>query len=107
MGHVKERFGDDWARIGRLSIIEETEEGKYVRMANLGLVACHTVNGVATIHSNLIKHTIFKDYYEFAPEKFQNKTNGVTPRRWLAFCNPALRQLITQYLGTDTWITNL
>lgn len=76
-------------------------------MAYLAVVASHTVNGVADIHSNIIRHTIFKDFYEMWPEKFQNKTNGVTPRRWLAFCNPPLCDLLTSTLGTDKWITNL
>lgn len=76
-------------------------------MAYLAMVASHTVNGVAAIHSDIIKHTIFSEFYELWPEKFQNKTNGVTPRRWLAMCNPALRQLITATLGSNDWITDL
>jgi len=100
--------GDDYARIGRMSIIEEGEGmGKCVRMAHLALIASHTVNGVAAIHSDLIKTTIFKDFYAVMPEKFQNKTNGVTQRRWLAFCNPALSALITETLGTDAWVREL
>ena len=101
-------LGDDYNRIGRMSIIEEGEGmDKSVRMAHLALIASHTVNGVAEIHSELIKTTIFKDFYEIMPEKFQNKTNGVTPRRWLAFCNPPLAKLITETLGTDAWIKEL
>ena len=65
------------------------------------------VNGVAAIHSELIKETIFKDFYEVWPEKFQNKTNGVTQRRWLALCNPGLRSAISEALGTEEWITQL
>ena len=76
-------------------------------MAYLAVVASHTVNGVAAIHSDIIRNTIFKDFADLWPEKFQNKTNGVTPRRWLAFCNPPLRQLITNTLGTDAWINDL
>lgn len=76
-------------------------------MAYLAVVASSTVNGVAAIHSDIIRNTIFKDFADLWPEKFQNKTNGVTPRRWLAFCNPPLRQLITETLGTDDWINNL
>ena len=94
-------MGDDYDRIGRMSIIEEGEGYKNVRMAHLALIASHTVNGVAAIHSELIKTTIFKEFYEIMPEKFQNKTNGVTQRRWLSFCNPALGDLITETLGTD------
>ena len=101
-------MGDDYDRIGRMSIIEEGEGmDKAVRMAHLALIASHTVNGVAAIHSELIKTTIFKDFYEIMPEKFQNKTNGVTPRRWLAFCNPPLAALITETLGTDAWVKEL
>ena len=76
-------------------------------MAYLAIVASHSVNGVAAIHSEIIKTTIFKDFAELWPEKFQNKTNGVTPRRWLAFCNPPLRELLTRTLGGDEWIRNL
>ena len=76
-------------------------------MAYLAVVASSSVNGVAAIHSDIIRNTIFKDFADLWPEKFQNKTNGVTPRRWLAFCNPPLRQLITKTLGTDEWINRL
>lgn len=76
-------------------------------MAYLAIVASHSVNGVAAIHSEIIKNTIFKDFADFWPQRFQNKTNGVTPRRWLAFCNPPLRKLLTETLGTDDWINNL
>jgi starch phosphorylase len=100
-------MGDDYDRIGRMSIIEEGEGYKNVRMAHLALIASHTVNGVAAIHSELIKTTIFKEFYEIMPEKFQNKTNGVTQRRWLSFCNPALGDLITETLGTDAWVKEL
>lgn len=76
-------------------------------MAYLAIVASHSVNGVAAIHSEIIKNTIFKDFADFWPKRFQNKTNGVTPRRWLAFCNPPLRQLITETLGTENWVNDL
>jgi len=100
-------IGDDYVRIGRMSIIEEGTGEKMVRMAHLAMVASHTVNGVAAIHSELIKKTIFKDFYDLMPDKFQNKTNGVTQRRWLAFCNPQLRDLISSKLGDDAWIREL
>ena len=100
-------MGDDYDTIGRMSIIEEGDGHKNVRMAHLALIASHTVNGVAAIHSELIKTTIFKDFYQIMPEKFQNKTNGVTQRRWLAFCNPKLSALITETLGTSAWIKEL
>lgn len=76
-------------------------------MAYLAVVASHTINGVAAIHSEIIKDTIFREFHELWPDKFQNKTNGVTPRRWLAMCNPPLRALITETLGSDAWITDL
>lgn len=80
---------------------------RFVRMAYLALVASHTVNGVAAIHSEIIKTSIFKDFAGLWPNKFQNKTNGVTPRRWLAFCNVPLQDLITKTLGTSDWIRDL
>lgn len=73
---VRAKYGDDWARISRMSIIEEGEGDKFVRMAFLAVAVSHTVNGVAAIHSQIIKDTIFKDFYEMWPQKFQNKTNG-------------------------------
>eukprot|EP00894_Picocystis_sp_ML_P001991 jgi/Pico_ML_1/52508/g3204.t2 len=104
---IKEKVDD--ATLGRLSIIEDSpyDGEKFVRMAYLAMVASHTVNGVAAIHSELIKETIFADFYKIWPEKFQNKTNGVTQRRWLAFCNPKLRGIISETLGTEEWITDL
>jgi len=105
---LRAKLGDDHARIGRMYIIEDGPGGeKLVRMAYLAVVASHTVNGVAAIHSDIIRNTIFKDFADLEPSKFQNKTNGVTPRRWLAFCNPPLRDLITKTLGDDGWINNL
>jgi len=104
---LRGKYGDDWERISRMSIIEEAYGEKHVRMAYLGVVCSHTVNGVAAIHSDIIKNTIFKDFYALWPEKFQNKTNGVTQRRWLAFCNPPLRKLISKTLGNEDWITDL
>lgn len=77
---------------------------KMVRMAYLGVIASHTVNGVAAIHSQIIRDELFRDFAELWPEKFTNVTNGVTQRRWLAFCNEPLRHLITQRLGSDAWI---
>ena len=76
-------------------------------MAFMAVIGSKSTNGVAAIHSDIIKHTIFKDFYEIYPEKFQNKTNGVTPRRWLAYCNPGLRELITKTLGSNEWIKHL
>jgi starch phosphorylase len=70
-------------------------------MAYLAVVSSSAVNGVAAIHSEIVKDDIFNDFYKLFPEKFQNKTNGVTPRRWLAFCNPPLSKLITDTLGDN------
>jgi starch phosphorylase len=94
MQELRGTLGNDYQTMGRMSIIEEGEP-KSVRMAHLAMVACHTVNGVAAIHSEIIKNNIFKDFYKIMPQKFQNKTNGVTQRRWLAWCNPSLSKLLT------------
>lgn len=75
-----------------------------VRMANLCVIAAHTVNGVAAIHSEIVKDEVFNDFYKIWPSKFQNKTNGVTPRRWLSFCNPELSKIITKWVGSDDWV---
>lgn len=88
-----------------LSIVEEDGE-KRINMAHLAIVGSHAVNGVARLHSELIKETLFKNFYELWPEKFQNKTNGITPRRWLLLCNPALSDLISDKIG-DTWPVHL
>ena len=74
-----------------------------VNMAYLAVVVANKVNGVAAIHSEIVKAETFNDFYKIFPSKFQNKTNGVTPRRWLAFCNPELSSLITKKLGNDDW----
>ena len=81
--------------------------GDTVHMANMAVYASSYVNGVARIHTELLKSTVLKDWYELYPERFCNKTNGITQRRWLALCNPELSALITELLGTDSWITDL
>ncbi|CAL5213000.1 unnamed protein product [Lathyrus oleraceus] len=78
-----------------------------VRMANLCVVGGFSVNGVAEIHSEIVKEEVFNEFYELWPEKFQNKTNGVTPRRWIRFCNPDLSKIITKWIGTEDWVTDL
>ena len=88
-----------------MSIIEEGGE-KRVRMARLPSSGSHSVNGVAALHSEILKNELFRDFAELWPEKFNNKTNGVTQRRWLLKCNPPLAKLITDAIG-DGWITDL
>ncbi len=102
---VHDTFGDDVNRVRRMSIISEGEQPS-VQMANLGIVGTHKVNGVAALHTELIKKTIFRDFYELYPERFTNKTNGITPRRWLKQCNKPLSELITGEIG-DSWVTHL
>ena len=102
---VRIRFLGDEERIVRMSIIDETGE-RYVRMAHLACVGSHAINGVATLHSELLKSDVLKDFYEMWPQKFSNKTNGVTPRRWMVLSNPQLAQLITEHIG-DGWIKDL
>jgi len=92
-------------KMGVLSIVEE-EGVKRINMAHLAIVGSHAVNGVARLHSELIKKTLFKNFYELWPEKFQNKTNGITPRRWLLLCNPVLSDLISDKIG-DKWPAHL
>ncbi|HTG82043.1 MAG TPA: glycogen/starch/alpha-glucan phosphorylase [Geobacteraceae bacterium] len=99
------RFPEDDQRIARLSLIDETGE-KYVRMANLACVGSHAINGVAALHTELLKKTVLHDFHELFPEKFHNITNGVTPRRWLALSNPELTKLVSSKLG-DGWLSNL
>lgn len=105
MEEVRSKFPEDNARLRRMSIIEEEPE-KRVNMAHLAIVASHTINGVAEIHSGLLKTTVFKDFYDMYPTRFQNKTNGITPRRWLLMCNPSLSDVISERIGED-WVTNL
>jgi starch phosphorylase len=102
---VRERFPGDAGRVARISLVEEGAERK-IRMANLAIVGSHSTNGVAAIHSGLLRTTTVKDLAEMFPERFNNKTNGVTPRRWLRLANPALAGVITQAIG-DGWMTDL
>jgi len=105
MSEVSAHWPGDSARLTRMSLIEEGQEQR-VRMAYLAIVGSFSVNGVAELHSKLLQEGLFKDFYEFWPEKFNNKTNGVTPRRWLAACNPELAAFITEKIG-NRWITDL
>src|SRR6478736_4379592 len=102
---VRIRFLGDEERLARLSLIDERGE-RYVRMANLACVGSHAINGVAELHSELLKTDVLRDFHQMWPEKFQNKTNGVTPRRWMVLANPKLSRLICAAIGTG-WITDL
>jgi starch phosphorylase len=102
---VRSRFPGDEGRVERVSLIEEGPS-KHVRMANLAIVGSHSTNGVAAIHSQLLRTITVKDLAEMFPERFSNKTNGVTPRRWLLLANPGLSPVITQAIG-EGWVTDL
>ncbi len=102
---VAQRFPGDAGKIRDMSIIEEGPDPQ-IRMAYLAIVGSSSVNGVAALHTELLKGGLFSDFYALWPRKFNNKTNGVTPRRWLAFCNPGLRSLLDKYIGTE-WVTDL
>jgi starch phosphorylase len=102
---IRNRCPDDEERLTHVSLIEDGRE-RSVRMANLAIVGSHSTNGVAAIHSDLLRKTTVKHLAEAFPERFNNKTNGVTPRRWLLMANPALAQAITEAIG-DGWITDL
>jgi starch phosphorylase len=103
--HVASCWPGDVERLKRMSLIEEGAE-KSVRMANMAIIGSHSVNGVSALHTELVKRTLVPDFYELWPERFNNKTNGVTQRQWLLKANPGLAKLITQVIG-DGWITDL
>jgi starch phosphorylase len=105
LDQVRIKFMGDMGKVSRLSLIDESGE-RYVRMANLATVGSHAVNGVAELHSELLKKTVLHDFYELYPERFKNVTNGVTPRRWIVLSNPRLTDLISSKIGTD-WIKHL
>jgi starch phosphorylase len=105
LAEVSAHWPGDKDRLARMSLIEEGSE-QYVRMAYLAIVGSYSVNGVAELHSKLLQQGLFHDFYELWPKKFNNKTNGVTPRRWMAACNPELAALITETIG-DGWLTDL
>lgn len=94
-------------QVDNIRILDNSPQKPVVRMANLCVVSSHTVNGVAQLHSDILKAELFSDYVSIWPTRFQNKTNGITPRRWLCFCSPELSSIITKWLKTDEWVTNL
>jgi len=100
--YLIKRFGNDAEKIRRMAIIADGQ----VRMAHLAVVGAHSVNGVAAIHTEILKTRVLKDFYEIYPEKFNNKTNGITQRRWLLHCNPRLSALLCETIGDD-WVTDL
>ncbi|MDR2195287.1 MAG: glycogen/starch/alpha-glucan phosphorylase [Gallionellaceae bacterium] len=106
MRDVSQRWPGDVERQRRMSIIEDGYD-PHVRMAYLAVVASMSVNGVAELHSQLLRQHLFHDFNELWPEKFNNKTNGVTPRRWMAWSNPELSALISRTLGNDNWLTDM
>ncbi|WBV21810.1 glycogen phosphorylase [Pantoea piersonii] len=102
---IQEYYPDDWDLLSRISIIDENN-GRRIRMAWLAVVVSHKVNGVSELHSNLMVQSLFADFARLFPGRFCNKTNGVTPRRWLALANPALSELLDEEIGR-TWRTDL
>src|SRR5258708_26264884 len=102
---VRVRFPGDEGRVQRVSLLEEGNPRK-IRMANLAIVGSHSTNGVSAVHSKLLRTMTVKDLAEMFPDRFSNKTNGVTPRRWLLLCNPPLARPITGAIR-DAWITDL
>ena len=107
LSEVAERWPNDIDRVREMSIIEEVPHGdKQVRMCNLAIVGSHSVNGVSALHSQLVQTKLVPNFYALSPEKFNNKTNGITPRRWLLQANPGLAKLITDTMGPD-WVTHL
>ena len=105
LDRVKQEYPDNNEKLANLSLIDESG-GKYVRMAHLACVGSHSINGVAELHTRLLKQNVLKDFYELFPEKFNSKTNGITPRRWIVLSNPRLSNLITEKIG-NSWIKDL
>lgn len=105
MDAVAARWPGDFERMRRMSLVEEDGE-KRINMAHLSIVGSHAVNGVAELHSKILRESLFKDFYEMMPDRFQNKTNGITPRRWLLLCNPSLADAIAEKIG-DKWPRHL
>jgi starch phosphorylase len=102
---VANRYPGDNDKLRNMSIFEEGPD-PHIRMAYLAIVGSHSVNGVSALHTELLKKNVVPDFFDLYPEKFNNKTNGITQRRWLKKCNPELSELITSRIG-DKWITNL
>lgn len=109
LNQVRFAYPNDDARCARMSLVEEPAAPggeKFVRMAHLAIVGSHKTNGVSALHSDILVREIFRDFYELFPERFNNKTNGITPRRWLKLCNPGLSSLVDEAIG-EGWVTDL
>ncbi len=106
MEFAREKFGNDSEKLGKVSIVSGDGAGQIIRMANLSIVGSFSVNGVAQIHSNLIKTKLVPEFFQLWPQKFTNVTNGITPRRWLLHANNALAELISSKIG-ESWVTHL
>ncbi len=104
LDEVRGKFPGDELRVARLSLIDETHP-RFVRMAHLAAVGSHAINGVAALHTELLKQTVLRDFYEIFPERFESVTNGVTPRRWILLSNPRLAELITRKIGGE-WVVH-
>ncbi|MBF0521134.1 MAG: glycogen/starch/alpha-glucan family phosphorylase, partial [Nitrospirae bacterium] len=102
---VSEQYNCDVDKLRNMSLVEEGDE-KRIRMANLAIVGSHSINGVSALHTEILKESLFSDFYALWPKKFNNKTNGITQRRWLRLCNPTLSALITESIG-DKWVKDL
>ncbi len=105
LDEVTAKFPGDAQKLRRVSLVEESG-GRLIRMAHLAVVGSRSVNGVSALHSNIVKDRLFKDFYDLYPQRFNNKTNGITPRRWLLSCNPGLAKLISIRIG-DEWVSDL
>jgi starch phosphorylase len=102
---VAGRWPNEPERLRRMSLFDEEGEKK-VRMAHLAVVGSHSINGVSSLHTEILKRQLFRDFHELWPERFNNKTNGITPRRWLRLCNPSLSELISEAIG-ESWLRDL
>src|SRR5690606_34021063 len=103
---IRRAYPNDGAREESMAIVEQRPQG-HVRMANLSIAGSFSVNGVSALHSQLLRERMFPDFDAFSPGRFRNKTNGVTPRRWIQECNPGLAALCDEVLGGDGWVTDL
>ena len=102
---ISRRWPGDTERLRRMSLFEEDGEKK-LRMSHLAIVGSHSLNGVSSLHTEILRGRLFQEFYELWPERFSNKTNGISPRRWLSVCNPGLSELVSESIGHG-WVTDL